>query len=170
MSKDSRNRYLSCAENLLGNLFRHWIQGGQDGSSRSDESTSRQTGTRGTRADSEIPGGRSDCKSPQVEGSDGSGKSDGHKLCRGRQIFSASESTRIGEMRVMARKRKQNTALTHGAYGYTGRLTAEPAAVKKLDVVLAGRNKDALVGSDKKLGEIGANVYMLPVGAAPARS
>ena len=68
------------------------------------------------------------------------------------------------------RKQKQNTALTHGAYGYTGRLTAEPAAVKKLDVVLAGRNKDALVGSDKKLGEIGANVYMLPVGAAPARS
>jgi short subunit dehydrogenase-like uncharacterized protein len=31
-----------------------------------------------------------------------------------------------------------------GAYGYTGRLAAELAASKKFDVVLAGRNKDAL--------------------------
>lgn len=34
--------------------------------------------------------------------------------------------------------------LLYGAYGYTGRLAAELAAGKKLDVVLAGRNKDAL--------------------------
>ena len=34
--------------------------------------------------------------------------------------------------------------LLYGAYGYTGRLTAELAAAKKLDMVLAGRNKDAL--------------------------
>ncbi|HVR59619.1 MAG TPA: saccharopine dehydrogenase NADP-binding domain-containing protein [Pseudolabrys sp.] len=32
----------------------------------------------------------------------------------------------------------------YGAYGYTGRLAAEFAAAKKLDVVLAGRNRDAL--------------------------
>jgi short subunit dehydrogenase-like uncharacterized protein len=36
--------------------------------------------------------------------------------------------------------------LLYGAYGYTGRLAAELAAAKKLDVVLAGRNKDALAG------------------------
>jgi short subunit dehydrogenase-like uncharacterized protein len=35
--------------------------------------------------------------------------------------------------------------LLYGAYGYTGRLAAELAAAKKLDVVLAGRNRDALV-------------------------
>src|SRR4051794_13584281 len=34
--------------------------------------------------------------------------------------------------------------LLYGAYGYTGRLAAELAAAKKLNVVLAGRNKDAL--------------------------
>jgi short subunit dehydrogenase-like uncharacterized protein len=34
--------------------------------------------------------------------------------------------------------------LLYGAYGYSGRLTAELAAAKKLDVVLAGRNKNAL--------------------------
>ena len=34
--------------------------------------------------------------------------------------------------------------LLYGAYGYTGRLAAELAAAKKLDVVLAGRNKEAL--------------------------
>ena len=34
--------------------------------------------------------------------------------------------------------------LLYGAYGYTGRLTAELAAAKRLDVVLAGRNKDVL--------------------------
>ena len=35
--------------------------------------------------------------------------------------------------------------LLYGAYGYTGRLAAELAAARKLDVVLAGRNEDALV-------------------------
>jgi short subunit dehydrogenase-like uncharacterized protein len=35
--------------------------------------------------------------------------------------------------------------LLYGAYGYTGRLTAELAAARKLDVILAGRNNDALV-------------------------
>ena len=34
--------------------------------------------------------------------------------------------------------------LLYGAYGYTGRLAAELAAARKLDMVLAGRNKDAL--------------------------
>jgi len=39
----------------------------------------------------------------------------------------------------------------YGAYGYTGRLAAELAAVKKLDVVLAGRNKDALAALGDRL-------------------
>src|SRR3954467_14365637 len=34
--------------------------------------------------------------------------------------------------------------LLYGAYGYTGRLTAELAAARGLDVVLAGRNERAL--------------------------
>lgn len=34
--------------------------------------------------------------------------------------------------------------LLYGAYGYTGRLAAELAIARKLDVVLAGRNQDAL--------------------------
>jgi len=42
--------------------------------------------------------------------------------------------------------------LLYGAYGYTGRLTAELAAVKKLDVVLGGRNKEALAGLGDRLG------------------
>src|SRR3954451_4861650 len=41
--------------------------------------------------------------------------------------------------------------LLYGAYGYTGRLAAELAAEKKLDVVLAGRNKDALAGLGERL-------------------
>ena len=41
--------------------------------------------------------------------------------------------------------------LLYGAYGYTGRLTVEVAAAKKLDVVLAGRNKDALAGLGDRL-------------------
>jgi short subunit dehydrogenase-like uncharacterized protein len=37
--------------------------------------------------------------------------------------------------------------LLYGAYGYTGRrLAAELAAAKQIDVVLAGRNKEALTG------------------------
>jgi short subunit dehydrogenase-like uncharacterized protein len=41
--------------------------------------------------------------------------------------------------------------LLYGAYGYTGRLAAEIAAVKNLDVVLAGRNKDALAELGNRL-------------------
>ena len=41
--------------------------------------------------------------------------------------------------------------LLYGAYGYTGRLAAELAAAKKLDVVLAGRNKDVLAGLGDQL-------------------
>jgi short subunit dehydrogenase-like uncharacterized protein len=41
--------------------------------------------------------------------------------------------------------------LLYGAYGYTGRLAAELAAAKKLDVVLAGRNKGALAGLGDRL-------------------
>jgi short subunit dehydrogenase-like uncharacterized protein len=43
--------------------------------------------------------------------------------------------------------------LLYGAYGYTGRLAAELAAARTLDVVLAGRNKDALA-------EIGARLNL----------
>jgi short subunit dehydrogenase-like uncharacterized protein len=42
--------------------------------------------------------------------------------------------------------------LLYGAYGYTGRLAAELAAAKRLDVVLAGRNKDALAELGYRLG------------------
>ena len=42
--------------------------------------------------------------------------------------------------------------LLYGATGYTGRLTAELAAAKKLDVVLAGRNKTALSELGNRLG------------------
>jgi short subunit dehydrogenase-like uncharacterized protein len=42
--------------------------------------------------------------------------------------------------------------LLYGAYGYTGRLAAEIAVAKKLDVVLAGRNKDVLAGLGDRLG------------------
>jgi short subunit dehydrogenase-like uncharacterized protein len=41
--------------------------------------------------------------------------------------------------------------LLYGAYGYTGRLAAELAASKKLDVVLAGRNGDALAPLGERL-------------------
>src|SRR5262249_36564622 len=41
--------------------------------------------------------------------------------------------------------------LLYGAYGYTGRLTAELAAEKKLHVVLAGRRKHALTGVGDRL-------------------
>jgi short subunit dehydrogenase-like uncharacterized protein len=41
--------------------------------------------------------------------------------------------------------------LLYGAYGYTGRLAAELAASKKLDVVLAGRNEDALAPLGERL-------------------
>ena len=41
--------------------------------------------------------------------------------------------------------------LLYGAYGYTGRLTAELAAAKKLDVILAGRNAYALIPMGDRL-------------------
>jgi short subunit dehydrogenase-like uncharacterized protein len=41
--------------------------------------------------------------------------------------------------------------LLYGAYGYTGRLAAELAAARALDVVLAGRNHDALSGLGDRL-------------------
>ena len=41
--------------------------------------------------------------------------------------------------------------LLYGAYGYTGRLVAALAAAKSLDVVLAGRNPDALGGLGDRL-------------------
>jgi short subunit dehydrogenase-like uncharacterized protein len=49
-------------------------------------------------------------------------------------------------------KESKGRILVYGAYGYTGRLAAELAAEKKLDVVLAGRNKDALAGLGDRLG------------------
>src|SRR6266852_1635861 len=45
---------------------------------------------------------------------------------------------------AMPGRRSKTRLLLYGAYGYTGRLAAELAAARKLDVVLAGRNKDAL--------------------------
>jgi short subunit dehydrogenase-like uncharacterized protein len=47
--------------------------------------------------------------------------------------------------------RRKTRLLLYGAYGYTGRLTAELAAAKKLDVVLSGRNRDALVPMGDRL-------------------
>jgi short subunit dehydrogenase-like uncharacterized protein len=41
--------------------------------------------------------------------------------------------------------------LLYGAYGYTGRLAAELAAARKLDIVLAGRNRDELAGMGDRL-------------------
>jgi short subunit dehydrogenase-like uncharacterized protein len=51
----------------------------------------------------------------------------------------------------MRRDGSNSRVLLYGAYGYTGRLAAELAAVKKLDVVLAGRNKDALAALGDRL-------------------
>ncbi len=44
----------------------------------------------------------------------------------------------------MAARGSKTRLLLYGAYGFTGRLAAELAAQKKLDVIIAGRNKDAL--------------------------
>ena len=51
----------------------------------------------------------------------------------------------------MRGNRSSSRVLLYGAYGYTGRLAAEIAAAKKLDIVLAGRNKDALAGLGDRL-------------------
>jgi short subunit dehydrogenase-like uncharacterized protein len=48
-------------------------------------------------------------------------------------------------------ERNQTALFIVGAYGYTGCLAAELAVSKKLDVVLAGRNKDALAGLGDRL-------------------
>jgi saccharopine dehydrogenase (NAD+, L-lysine-forming) len=53
---------------------------------------------------------------------------------------------------VMPGRGSKPRFLLYGAYGYTGRLAAELAAIKKLDVVLAGRNKDALTRLGDRLG------------------
>jgi short subunit dehydrogenase-like uncharacterized protein len=47
---------------------------------------------------------------------------------------------------------RKTRLLLYGAYGYTGRLAAELAAAKNLDVVLAGRNQSALAGLGDRLG------------------
>jgi short subunit dehydrogenase-like uncharacterized protein len=61
----------------------------------------------------------------------------------------------------MPRNGTKTRLLLYGAYGYTGRLAAELVAAKKLDVVLAGRNHDALAGLGDKLNlrirEVGLN-------------
>ena len=51
----------------------------------------------------------------------------------------------------MRRDGSNSRVLLYGAYGYTGRLAAELAAAKQLDVVLAGRNKDALAALGDRL-------------------
>ena len=47
---------------------------------------------------------------------------------------------------LMPTSQSKTRLLLYGAYGYTDRLAAELAASKKFDVVLTGRNKDALAG------------------------
>jgi short subunit dehydrogenase-like uncharacterized protein len=51
----------------------------------------------------------------------------------------------------MSGSESKTRLLLYGAYGYTGRLAAELAAEKRLDVVLAGRNKDPLAGLGGRL-------------------
>src|SRR5262249_32964479 len=51
----------------------------------------------------------------------------------------------------MPGKGSRTRLLLYGAYGYTGRLTAELAAARRLDVILAGRNRDALAGLGRRL-------------------
>jgi short subunit dehydrogenase-like uncharacterized protein len=53
--------------------------------------------------------------------------------------------------KIMAAGGSKARLLLYGANGYTGRLAAELAASKKLDVILAGRNKDALTGLGNRL-------------------
>jgi short subunit dehydrogenase-like uncharacterized protein len=49
-------------------------------------------------------------------------------------------------------KAAKTRLLLYGAYGYTGRLAAELAAAQHLDVVLAGRNQEALAALGARLG------------------
>src|SRR5262245_33762554 len=86
-------------------------------------------------------------------------------------------------------ERKTTRLLLYGAYGYTGRLTAELAAAKRLDVVLAGRREAPLrelgdrlelpthtVGLDdgdrlaEALNDIGCVVHMAGPFASTSRS
>lgn len=53
---------------------------------------------------------------------------------------------------VVPRAQAKTRLLLYGAYGYTGRLTAELAAARRLDVVLAGRNGGALAALGDRLG------------------
>jgi len=53
--------------------------------------------------------------------------------------------------RICEETKDNGRVLLYGAYGYTGRLTAELAVAKKLDVVLAGRNRDALAALGERL-------------------
>ena len=52
---------------------------------------------------------------------------------------------------LMPTSQSKTRLLLYGAYGYTGRLAAKLAASKKFDVVLAGRNKEALAGLGDRL-------------------
>src|SRR6516164_3863624 len=56
-----------------------------------------------------------------------------------------------GRNTVRPGRRAKTRRLLYGAYGYTGRLAAELAAAKNLDVVLAGRNHGALAGLGDRL-------------------
>jgi short subunit dehydrogenase-like uncharacterized protein len=51
----------------------------------------------------------------------------------------------------MPGRESKTRSLLYGAYGYTGRLAADLAAAKRLNVVLAGRKKDALAGLGERL-------------------
>src|SRR5215471_4360692 len=52
---------------------------------------------------------------------------------------------------IMPGSPTKSRVLLYGAYGYTGRLAARLAAEKKLDVVVAGRNGDALLALGKRV-------------------
>jgi short subunit dehydrogenase-like uncharacterized protein len=56
-----------------------------------------------------------------------------------------------GQGQDMRGDESNSRVLLYGAYGYTGRLAAELAVAKKLDVVLAGRNRDALAALGERL-------------------
>jgi short subunit dehydrogenase-like uncharacterized protein len=53
---------------------------------------------------------------------------------------------------VMSGMRRKTRLLLYGAYGYTGQLAAQLAVAKKLEIILAGRNKAALTKLGGQLG------------------
>src|SRR5262245_32000854 len=67
-----------------------------DGSSRGEESASRESRTRGACPDREIPGQRSVCKSVQAGGGHGTATRDRHELFRSRQVCSAFDGHPLG--------------------------------------------------------------------------